>query len=153
MYVQRIRERKKLFIEHGKLVLNYLPGSELACKEIMEMAIQFLCARYPQYFSLSYSDSEGYMLQNGILKSRTVIGNVHPLHILLENVPEDFAIMLRNPADGGYYLRAGVICSALGWNLDVKMGLQLKEIHAPIPDYKQKMEFSMDRYEKRCSSV
>ena len=147
MYATRIEERKQLFAEYGKLVLNFLPGSELACKEIMEMALQFLCARYPPYFSLSYSETEGHIFHNGILKSQTVIRTTHPLHILLENVPEDFAIMLRNPADGCYYLRAGVLCSALGWNLDVKMGMQLKEIHAPIPDYKQKMEFSMDRYD------
>lgn len=53
--------------------------------------------------------------------------------------------MLRNPDDGYYYFRAGVICSSIGWNVNTKLGLQLKEIHAPIPDYKEKMEFSMDR--------
>jgi len=70
---------------------------------------------------------------------------MHPLHVLLQNVPEDFAIMLRNPGDGMYYFRAGLLCSSLGWNVDTKLGMQLKEIHKPIPDYKEKMEFSMDR--------
>lgn len=126
------------------MVLNYLPGSELACKEIMEMALQFLCARYPQYFSLT-NESRGYVFHNGILKNETVINTMHPLHVLLENVPEDFACMLRNPDDGYYYFRAGILCSALGWNVDTKIGMQLKEIHSPIPDYKEKMEFSMDR--------
>lgn len=65
--------------------------------------------------------------------------------MLLENVPEDFAVMLRNPDDGFYYLRAGVLCSSLGWNVSTKIGMQLKKIHEPIPDYKEKMEFSMDR--------
>lgn len=145
-YVARIAERKELFEKHGKLVLNYLPGSELACKEVMENALQFLCARYPQYFSLSQSTSKGYVFHNGILNKETVIKEMHPLHVLLENVPEDFAVMLRNPEDGMYYFRAGLICSSLGWNVDTKLGMQLKEIHNPIPDYKAKMEFSMDRY-------
>ncbi|KAG7009541.1 hypothetical protein G7Y79_00002g006560 [Physcia stellaris] len=145
-YAQRIRERKELYAKHGKLVLQYLPGSELACKEIMEMALQFLCARYPQYFSLTHDDSRGYIFQNGILKNETVINTMHPLLVLLENVPEDFACMLRNPEDGNYYFRAGLLCSALGWNVEMKIGLPLKEIHSPIPDYKEKMEFSMDRY-------
>ncbi len=43
-YTERIAERKGLFDKYGKLVLNYLPGSELGCKEIMEHALQFLCA-------------------------------------------------------------------------------------------------------------
>ncbi len=145
-YVARIAERKELFEKHGKMVLNYLPGSELACKEVMENALQFLSARYPQYFSLSQSKSKGYVFHNGILNKETVIKDMHPLHVLLENVPEDFAVMLRNPEDGMYYFRAGLLCSSLGWSVDTKLGLQLKEIHGPIPDYKAKMEFSMDRY-------
>lgn len=138
-------ERKETFAKHGKLVLNYLPGSELGCKEVMEMALQFLCARYPQHFALSHCPHQGHVFHNGILKNETVISSMHPLHVLLENVPEDFAVMVRNPEDGYYYFRAGVICSSLGWNVDTKLGKQLKDIHAPIPDYKEKMEFSMDR--------
>ena len=141
----RIAERKGLFEKHGKMVLNYLPGSELACKELMETALQFLCARYPQYFSLTWSESRGYVFGNRIQHNETIIKDIHPLHVLLDNVPEDFAIMLRNPEDGCYYFRAGILCSSLGWNVDTKLGLSLKEIHAPIPDYKAKMEFSMDR--------
>lgn len=144
-YTSRILERKGLFAKYGKLVLNYLPGSELGCKEIMENALQFCCARYPDYFHLSRSPSKGFIFHNGILRSETVIRDMHPLHVLLDNVPEDFAVMLRNPEDGCYYFRAGVICSSLGWNVDTKLGMQLKQIHSPIPDYKEKMEFSMDR--------
>lgn len=150
-YIKSIRDRKELFAKYGKMMLDYLPGSELACKELMEMALQFLCARYPQYFSLSYSDVQGYVFHNGILTNQTVLKDMHPLHVLLENVPEDFAVMLRNPEDGYYYLRAGVLCSSLGWNLASKLGMQLREIHQPIPDYKEKMEFSMDRYARYLS--
>jgi hypothetical protein len=71
---------------------------------------------------------------------------MHPLHVLLNNIPEDFAVMLRNEADGMYYFRAGVICSSLGWNVGTKIGMALKDIHKPIPDYKEKISFSMDRY-------
>lgn len=152
-YAARIAERKRLFAEYGKRVLNYLPGSELGCKEIMENALQFYCARYPGYFHLSRCPSKGYIFHNGILKSETVIRDIHPLHVLLNHVPEDFAVMLRNPEDGCYYFRAGVICSSLGWNVDTKLGMQLKQIHSPIPDYKEKMEFSMDRLVALCASL
>ena len=150
-YVSAISLRKELYRKNTKLVLDYLPGSELACKELMEMALQFYCARYPQFFSLSQDLTHGYVFHNAILRSTTIVKNHHPLHILLDNVPEDFACMLRNPSDGYYYFRAGVICSSLGWNLGTKLGMPLKDIHAPIPDYHEKMEFSMDRY--GCSST
>jgi Protein of unknown function (DUF3445) len=122
--------------------LDYLPGSELACKELMEMSLQFYIARYPQYFSL---DKENMIFKNGILHTETNLKEMHPLNALLENVPEDFAIVLRNPDDGKYYFRAGVICSSLGWNVGTKIGMMLADIHKPIPDYKEKMSFSMDR--------
>ena len=116
------------------------------------MALQFYCARYPQFFSLTKTPEDGYVFHNALLKTTTVIKDHHPLHVLLQNVPEDFAIMLRNPSDGFYYFRAGMICSALGWNVNTKLGMQLKQIHSPIPDYKDKMEFSMDRYVTHFSS-
>jgi hypothetical protein len=86
------------------------------------------------------------IFKNGILGNETNVKTTHPLHVLSENVPEDFAIMLRNPENGMYYFRAGTICSSLGWHVGSKIGKQLHEIHEPIPDYKEKMQFSMDRY-------
>ncbi|KAH8815240.1 hypothetical protein F5884DRAFT_817639 [Xylogone sp. PMI_703] len=142
-YIDRVKQRQDLYAQYGKRVLQYLPGSELACKEIMEMCLQFYCARYPQYFSLS-EDKKTF--HNRILKTDTDIKSMHPLEVLINNVPEDFGIMLRNDKDGMYYFRAGVICSSLGWNVDTKIGMQLREIHNPIPDYKEKMQFSMDRF-------
>ncbi|KAI9930014.1 hypothetical protein ASPWEDRAFT_281329 [Aspergillus wentii DTO 134E9] len=141
-YKARIAQRKELYAKHGSDLLGYLPGSELACKELMEMVLQFACARYPQYFSIV----DNRIFQNRILGTEQDVTSKHPLEILLDNIPEDFAIMLRDEKTGFYFLRAGVICSALGWNVATKVGLQLHEIHQPVPDYKEKMQFSMDRF-------
>ena len=141
-YRTRIAQRKDLYETHGDSVLAWLPGSELACKEIMEMAIQFICHRYPQYFDLA-EDKKTFT--NRILDTVQDVTAKHPLLILLDNIPEDFVLMLRDPETGYYYFRAGVICSAIGWNTGTKIGLRLHEIHAPVPDYMEKMQFSMDR--------
>ncbi|KAJ5104553.1 hypothetical protein NUU61_001900 [Penicillium alfredii] len=141
-YKSRIAQRKDLFATNGKAVLDALPGSELACKEMMEMALQFICARYPQYFTLE----DNRMLHNRILGTEQDIRAKHPLGVLLDNVPEDFAVMMRDDVTGSYFLRAAVICSAMGWNVATKIGRPLHEIHAPIPDYKEKMQFSMERF-------
>ncbi|KAM0283081.1 hypothetical protein ACHAQH_002684 [Verticillium albo-atrum] len=141
-YRARIAERKSLFATHGVDVLDRLPGSELACKELMEMVLQFLCARYPNKFAVE----GGVVLRNGILDTSTDLAAMHPLEVLLDNVPEDFGIMIRDPETGLYVLRAGIICSSVGWKLSEKMGLGLPGIHAVVPDYKEKMELSMDRF-------
>lgn len=140
-YKSRITQRKELFAKNGKAVLDALPGSELACKELMEMVLQYICTRYPQYFTLV----DKRILKNRILDTEQDIRAKPPLEILLDNVPEDFALMLRDDETGFYFLRAAIICSALGWNVASKIGRQLHQIHAPIPDYKEKMQFSMDR--------
>jgi hypothetical protein len=144
-YVERIQQRKALFAEHGKLVLDYLPGSEAACKELMEMCLEFLVARYPQYFTLTDRHSVHTVFENKILGSQFRIKEMHPLHVILENIPEDFAITLPDPETGLYEFRAGLACSSLGWSVATKIGLKLHEIHDPIPDYKEKMQMSMDR--------
>jgi hypothetical protein len=145
-YVDRIRERQGLLAKHGDAVLQALPGSELACKELMEMSLQFICARYPQYFRL---DKDTMTFHNEILHTQTNLRSTDPLHVLFKNIPEDFAIMVRDDNTGFYLFRAGIICSSLGWNVASKIGMRLHEIHAPIPDYKEKMQFSMDRYVQR----
>ncbi|RYP89515.1 hypothetical protein DL770_004385 [Monosporascus sp. CRB-9-2] len=142
-YKARVAQRQELYAKHGEAVLQWLPGSELACKELMEMVVQFICARYPQYFSLSPDRTR---FENKILGTVSVFAEKHPLLILLDNVPEDFGVVLRHPDTGIYHFRAGVICSSLGWNVASIIGLKLHEIHEPIPDYKEKMQFSMDRY-------
>ncbi|KAG0126487.1 hypothetical protein HOY82DRAFT_111153 [Tuber indicum] len=143
-YVDRIAQRKSLYAQHGKQVLDYLPGTEAACKELMEMCLEFLVARYPHYFTLKDRHTNP-VFGNKILDKEFRIKEMHPLHVILENIPEDFAITLQD--DQGFYsFRAGVICSSLGWNVGTKIGMKLHEIHKPIPDYKEKMQKSMDRY-------
>ena len=142
-YAERVVERIELFAKYGPMVLQALPGSEIATKELMEMCLDFICARYPQHFRL---DKKNQVFHNSLLKNATDLRTTPPLQVLLHNVPEDFAIMLRDPITGVYNFRAGVICSSLGWNLGSKIGLDLADIHKPIPDYKEKMQFSMDRY-------
>ncbi|KIY43659.1 hypothetical protein FISHEDRAFT_68068 [Fistulina hepatica ATCC 64428] len=149
-YVERVAQRKALHVLHGKKIINALPGSEAACRELMEMVIQFLCARYPAQFEL---DQKKAVFSNRILGTCTDITSADPLKFLLENVPEDFAVMIEDKKTSLYYLRAGVICSAVGWNIAEKMGRPLHEIHEIVPYYKKVMEFSMNRYFRKmeCS--
>ncbi|KAM3417068.1 hypothetical protein BST61_g8645 [Cercospora zeina] len=142
-YADTVKWRVQTFEKHGATVLQTLPGSEVATQELMEMCLQFLCARYPHYFHL---DQETMTFHNHILSSQTDLTSTPPMQVLLHHVPEDFAIMLRDPVTGLYTFRSGMIMSSLGWSLGTKIGLQLSEIHKPVPDYKEKMEFSMDRY-------
>ncbi|KAF8881683.1 hypothetical protein CPB84DRAFT_1838277 [Gymnopilus junonius] len=132
-YRERIAQRKQLFFDHGKGTLT----------QLMEMVIQYLCTRYPNQFRIDWASG---VFQNRILKTSFDTGTINPLHFLLENVPEDFLITEEDKSTGLYVLRAAVSCSAVGWRLAEKMGRPLHEVHGPVPDYEEKMKFSMDRF-------
>lgn len=145
-YFESLKQRKSLLDEHGSSILNYSPSpvSELACRELMEMVLQNLCIRYPRQFSLEESNT---VFVNRLLDTRTDLTARHPLHVLFDNVPEDFAIMMRNEEDGVYHLRAGYICSSIGWTFGTHFGRPLRAIHTEVNDY-DKMAKSMDKYAK-----
>ncbi|KAI6129173.1 hypothetical protein EDD17DRAFT_1775687 [Pisolithus thermaeus] len=142
-YREKISQRKKLYSEYGKLIIDELTGSQEASRECMEMVIQFICQRYPNQFR--YNDWTG-VFTNEILHAQVDIATAHPLMFLLDHVPEDFFIVQEDPVSGLYRLTAAVGCSAIGWNISQKIGKPLHEIHGPVPDYKERMAFSVDRF-------
>jgi Protein of unknown function (DUF3445) len=151
-YQTRIAQRRVLLDQHGPDLCDALPGSELALKELSEMVIQFLCARYPLQFQLKRTDDGRHVFHNNILRTSVDVTSTTSLEFLANNVPEDFVLMLRDPDTGKYRLRAGIICSAIGWNLGEKLDQELSDIHEHVPDYKAKMEKSMDRWFAKLST-
>ncbi|KAI6036849.1 hypothetical protein BKA83DRAFT_643572 [Pisolithus microcarpus] len=63
-----------------------------------------------------------------------------------ECTEKDFFIVQEDPLSGLYRLTAAVGSSAIGWNISQTIGKPLHEIHGPVPDYKEKMAFSADRF-------
>ncbi|KAF7295270.1 hypothetical protein MIND_01066100 [Mycena indigotica] len=142
-YKERIKQRNALYAKYGKKIIDCLPGAESACRELMEMVVQFICVRYPGQFSVDYRSG---LFNNRILGTTSNIFTIEPLHFLLQHVPEDFLITQPDSKTGLYTFRAGVSCSSVGWNVSTKIGLDLSGIHAPVPDYEDKMAFSMNRF-------
>ncbi|KAF8150626.1 hypothetical protein B0H34DRAFT_784890 [Crassisporium funariophilum] len=148
-YRERIAERKEIFNRHGRNAVNLLPGGEDACSELVETVIQFLCIRYPCQFSFN---NRTRVFHNAILGADYDLKKISPLTFLLENVPDDFMIMMEDAKTGFYVLKGGSTCTGMGWNMAGKIGKNLQEIHLPAPDYKEKMLMSMDRFFSKLTS-
>ncbi|KAK8118062.1 uncharacterized protein PG998_006343 [Apiospora kogelbergensis] len=142
-YFRRMQQRQELLREHGEKIMFWTPGSELASRELMEMVVQFLCHKYPHYFQLEDSNTK---LRNQLLETTTDLVALHPLEVLFCNVPEDYAVMCRNETDGLYYLRSAMICSSVGWNIGLHKNKVLRAIHDNVPQWEEKMAFSVDRW-------
>lgn len=78
-YLSSMAQRKQLKEKHRELIYYSDPGSELACRELMEMLLQFICKRYPRYFSLHQGET---ILQNRILNTRTDLLSTPPLEVI-----------------------------------------------------------------------
>ncbi|KAL4950818.1 hypothetical protein BDW69DRAFT_186998 [Aspergillus filifer] len=143
-YFSSLEQRKALLAEHRTKILNYFPDADsmLACCELMEMVLQYLCIRYPKQFSLEKGNT---IFINRLLDTKIDLTSTHPLTILFDNVPEDFPMMVRDRETGIYHLRAGFICSSIGRTFGTHFGRPLAAIHAEVNDY-GKMARSMDRY-------
>lgn len=142
-YLTTMAARQEILQKHGEMVFFTDPGTELACRELMEMLVQFVCKRYPQYFSLEDNNT---VLHNRLLGTKTDLVATPPLKVVFTNIPEDYAMAFRNEKDGFYYLRAAMVCSSVGWDIGMNRGKVLRDIHEHVPDYAEKMAFSMDRF-------
>ncbi|KAG6817080.1 hypothetical protein H0H87_012848 [Tephrocybe sp. NHM501043] len=96
-YRERIAQRQQLYADHGRAILDALPGSHLAYKELLEMVIAFLCARYPNHFQMNWKFG---LFHNRILEISSNIRTADPLKVLLDNVPEDFLITQQDEGTG-----------------------------------------------------
>lgn len=68
----------------------------------------------------------------------------------LGGIVEDDLLFLLPADDGdGYQLKAFVTCFPNGFNTKKKLNLKLRDIHTPVPGYKEKLEKSMDRWFNR----
>jgi len=142
-YQKTMAARQGLLKEHASRIFFQGAGADLAARELMEMLLQFLCQRYPQHFALL---EDCTVFRNELLCTTTNVRTIPPLQVIFDNVPEDYAIMLRNEDDGFYYLRAAMVCSSVGWHVGQHRDSPLSSIHAhSVPDV-DKMAMSMDRW-------
>ncbi|KAK3301721.1 uncharacterized protein B0T15DRAFT_544447 [Chaetomium strumarium] len=151
-YHTTLSARQSLLLAHPSEILFQTPSPActLAVRELMESLLQFLTRRYPQHFSLS-ADDDRTLFHNALLGTTTNLLTTPPLRVIFEHIPEDYALMLRDPSDGRYYLRAAAVCSSVGWHIAQHRDKPLREIHGEVPDA-GRMGMSMDRWFARLAT-
>ncbi|KAH0839611.1 hypothetical protein J3R83DRAFT_527 [Lanmaoa asiatica] len=154
-------------------------GGAEAAKELVYELAEYLSRRYPASFrvtrispSSSSVPSIGGVplswdgnppvcaIEVGETGAKYDLGILHTLQgtemgeqamkIVTGLVQEDIAIMMEG-SDGKYYFQAGSICTPGFWRMDDKIGMSLDEIHTSgnVPQFKEKLEMSMERFFRR----
>jgi hypothetical protein len=128
-------------------VIQCLPGSEAACHEVLETVAAFLTSRFPQHFSRSGTSLE-QKIHNHLTKEIYSIGPhcPNPLEIAAKLSMEDFNVLIRHPQTGEYHLQASVTLFPAGWKLQERIGTTMANLHAPVPQWKEKLGHNVNRY-------
>ncbi|KAH3684643.1 hypothetical protein WICPIJ_004399 [Wickerhamomyces pijperi] len=145
-YWHYIQEKERIYHEYGTDNLDWLPESEDACLELMEMVTDHMLKRYPLLFT---SKDNGVTVKNeltGELLDMSKPLKKHPLEYVSKMAKEDFYVVLKRP-DGQHYLVAAAVPFPGGsFGINFKIGKSLDYIHDEVPYYQEKLKKSMERW-------
>ncbi|ODQ80887.1 hypothetical protein BABINDRAFT_161076 [Babjeviella inositovora NRRL Y-12698] len=157
-YLHRTNIREKVLNSKFKKNTCLLHDSAIpAVREFYDMAINFMCDRYPMYFTKSKADNSVY---NEIRKESVPLDPYKvedPETLLLalgKTLEEDYLILLKNGPEGEegeYYLRAGISGFPAGFDPSQKFNMKLSDIHGPVPMYQSKLKLSMNKFFSRIN--
>ncbi|WP_240620354.1 heme-dependent oxidative N-demethylase family protein [Peribacillus acanthi] len=140
-YVDEIKLKRDLLTKYPKRCFQSQSHSIKGQWEILELIIDHLTTYYPTEFLIDkYGDD--WVFRNKILdeKHHFTFGDVdtlpcEPLDFIGRHVQEDLLFMMQR--DGDLFLDAGQLCFPANWSLAFNLGMNFKEIHHPIPGFKE----------------
>ncbi|MQR96013.1 heme-dependent oxidative N-demethylase family protein [Fictibacillus phosphorivorans] len=140
-YKKEILLKRKLLNDQPERCYQSLPHSITGQWEIVELVIDHLVSQYPQHFSVE-KESNSWIFFNKILDEKVefIFGDENsfscePLFFISQHVQEDLIYMRQR--DDDLYLDAGQLCFPANWSLAFNIGMKFKNIHHPIPGFKE----------------
>lgn len=145
-YLSRLALRKEVIASHRRTVLQALPSSYAAIEEFYTyLLMTYLPTRFPTMYSLS---SDKSTLFNKSTSQHLTLGPESPfetLQTLGENIDTDFLFLVPSSDGDGYILAGFICCFPSGFDTEALLGKKIRDIHGPVPGYKEKLEKSMYR--------
>ena len=159
-YLSRLNLRKQILREHpDKTTVAASKRIEPAVKEFYNWIMEYyLPTRFPTMFKIidmEFADGRVNMLRNQVtnevypVQPSSTAPLTQALTVLGKTVDEDLLFLLPSEnfeKDQSYVLEGYVCCFPNGFDLTEKYGKKLRDIHAPVPGYEQKLRGSMDRF-------
>lgn len=151
-YLDRIMLRRKIMTEYPETVLAAEDCVKPAADEFYIWLLgTYLPTRFPRMFVLRSSTGEepAFLRNLATNEDYPLVPEAKPLDTLRVMgglIDDDLLILLPSKDGDGYTLKGFVTCFPNGFDTAKKLNLKLRDIHTPVPQYKEKLEKSMDRY-------
>lgn len=135
-----LAQREALIRDKRDLVLREEPGTRASQREALELVVDHITTRYPDFYML-----EGRRLT--VLPTGRSFDlddeSESPLAIAGHLISDDMLILTRT--DAGYRLIAAVLCFPSAWSLADRFGQTLDGLHEAVPGYQSKLAKVMNR--------
>jgi hypothetical protein len=135
-----VRER------HPDTVFVALPEATDACQEVLDALVEHLEATWPQHFR-----RHGATVDNALTGETVKVdgSTLHPLDAASRLVQEDLVVMIDR--DGTLVFGAGSVCFPNRWDLRSKLGLPLRDVHAPVSLLNDQLGDTIDKFFARLT--
>lgn len=145
--------KKKVLEEHGIHAIDCRQGGYDGCVELLEYLVEYLPRRFPNLFTVS---KDGNTIKNHatgeVLRISEPYDDHHPLYLAGRLIEDDLNVLTEGP-DGEYVLKAVLSAFPAGFFIQDKMDKPLSVIHQPVPLYREKLAFSMNKCARHCSKL
>jgi dimethylamine monooxygenase subunit A len=140
-YKEEMQLKRSLLTNHPERVYQSLPHTMEGQWEVLALITEQLASNYPDQFELQKLGTQ-WTFHNKILneKHSFMFGDestlsFEPLKFIGMHVQEDLILMMQR--DNDLFLDAGQLCFPANWSLAFDLGMSYKEIHKPIPGFKE----------------
>ncbi|KAI8978285.1 hypothetical protein BD414DRAFT_580100 [Trametes punicea] len=147
-YKWYLNEKARVIREQGKVVIDSLPENDEACAELLELLADYLPKRYPTLFKREGADSVTNLVTGERFDAVSEKKGTDALLVVSRLVQDDF-LMARERPDGKIYLVGGLIAFPGSYLLSETINRPLEVLHAPVPDFNEKLLVSVERTLKR----
>ncbi|THV52504.1 hypothetical protein BGAL_0077g00170 [Botrytis galanthina] len=143
-YLDRLAVRTNVIREHTPKVLQALPSSYAAIQEFYTyLTADYLPTRFPTVYSLHPTHLLNKATGHHI--PLTPSSPIEALRTLGTNIDSDYLILVPSLDGDGYILGGFITCFPAGFDTQALLGKKIRDIHKPVPKYKEKLEASMYR--------
>ncbi|MFM9378647.1 heme-dependent oxidative N-demethylase family protein [Gordonia sp. VNK21] len=136
-YPEIMAERRRILdADPGRVRIG--AGMDQACWELLLYYLRDLALSYPESMTFTEDACGRCRWRNEILGTAQdfVVGDgaslpYGPMEFLAREIPDD--LLLVTERDSRLYFDAGVVTFAAGWSVAFDVGMDMYEIHAPVP--------------------
>lgn len=120
-----LRGKRRIMDDHRDTAFAVLGGIEPEAEEIAAAIIDHLAVHAPE-------------------RSRRLDPGRHPLEAASLLVPEDLVVMVER--DGRLVFGGGSVCFPNRWDLRSKLGVTMRDVHAPVAGLNAQLENNIDQF-------